>query len=143
MVDDGGVVVEAQTGPANEKDDARLEGLLLAFEPVADGSGRAVYLPPVVQGDKGYGYPYLIALVRMYGVESQLSPRGQGHGSGLGKTRYVVERTLAWFENFRRINRCYEAKGEHFDAFNRLAGCVINANKLRRHRAETAGGAAA
>ena len=83
------------------------------------------------------------ALVELYGVRSQLSPRGQAHGSGLGVTRYVVERTLAWFENFRRINRCYEVKGEHFDAFNRLAGCVINANKLRRHRAERDGREAA
>jgi hypothetical protein len=129
------VVLEVQTGPANEKDDVRLEGLLEAFRPVADEAGKVHYLPAAVQGDKGYGYPYLIALVGMYGVSSQLSPRGQAHGSGLGATRYVVERTIAWFEHFRRISRCYEVKGEHFHAFNVLAACVLNANKLHRHRA--------
>ena len=130
--------MEVQTGPANEKDDVRLEGLLLGFEPVADEGGKVHYLPAVIQGDKGYGYPYLITLVQMYGVGSQLSPRGAAHGSGLGTTRYVVERSIAWFENFRRINRCYEVKGEHFQAFNLLDACALNANKLRRHRAAMA-----
>jgi hypothetical protein len=66
---------------------------------------------------------------------SQLSPCDQGHGVGLGKTRYVVERSMAWLENFRRINRCGEAKGEPLQAFNQLAACVLDANKLRRHTA--------
>src|SRR5262249_47246537 len=47
------------------------------------------------------------------------------HGSGLGKTRYVVERTLAWFPNYRRLIVCYEKTGAHFQAFHVLAACVM------------------
>jgi len=33
---------------------------------------------------------------------NQLAKRRQPHGSGLGRTRWVVERTLAWLHRFRR-----------------------------------------
>lgn len=52
------------------------------------------------------------------------------HGSGLGKFRYVVERTLAWFGNFRRLKICYERTGKHFQALHELAAAVICSQKL-------------
>ena len=56
---------------------------------------------------------------------------GRGEGSGLGKTRYVIERTMAWLSTNRRLKLCYERNGEHFRAFHVLAACVICANRLR------------
>jgi len=44
----------------------------------------------------------------------------------------VVERTLAWFGNFRRLKLCYERTGEHFQAFHDLAASVICARKYQR-----------
>ena len=32
-----------------------------------------------------------------------LAKRRTPHGSGLGKTRWVVERTLAWLHKFRKL----------------------------------------
>jgi len=60
-----------------------------------------------------------------------LAAQRQPHGSGLGRVRYVVERTLAWFRNYRRINHCYERFGQHFQAFHDLAASLICANKLK------------
>jgi len=87
-------------------------------------------------GDRGYGFAYLIAIVLMYGIVSLLSPRGKGkpHGSGLGEQRWVVERTRSWWTHFRRINFCYERKGEHFQGLHELAACILCANKLRAAR---------
>ena len=89
-----------RTGPANQRDDGKLEDLLEAFPPLADGdaAGTVHTQPAVLLGDRGYGFPYLIAIVVLYGIESRLSPRGkdQPHGSGLGEQRYVVERTMSW-----------------------------------------------
>ena len=79
----------------------------------------------------------LIAIVLLYGIAALLSPRGQDkpHGSGLGKQRWVVERTRSWWTHFRRINFGYERKGEHFQGLHELAACVVCANKLRAARA--------
>jgi len=74
--------------------------------------------------------------VKMLGVTPQLAPRGGGnsHGSGLGKTRYVVERTLSWFGNFRRLKLCYEKTGSHFQAFHDLAAAILCAKRLTKQR---------
>jgi hypothetical protein len=138
LTDAEGVPLVVQTGPANQRDDGKLEDLLEAFPVLTDGRTKAVHvLPALLLGDRGYGFPYLIGLVLLYGIASGLSPRGKGqpHGSGLGKQRYVVERTMSWWTHFRRLNLCYERKGEHFQGLHELAACVLCANKLRAARA--------
>lgn len=125
------------TGPANRRDDGKLEELIEAFPPVEDGkTGVEHKAPAKLMADRGYGFPYLIALLALLGIVSELSPRGRDkpHGSGLGKFRYVVERTMSWWMHFRRINLCRECKGEHFQAMHDLAAAVLCANKLRKHR---------
>ena len=128
-----------QTGPANQRDDAKLEDLLEAFPVLTDGKTGETHLQPrVLLGDRGYGFPYLIAIVVMYGILSFLSPRGKDkpHGSGLGKERYVVERSMSWWTHFRRLNLCYERKGAHFQGLHELAACITCANKLKAARAK-------
>ena len=129
-----------QVGPANQRDDGKLEDLLEAFPVLTDGDEeRTVYvLPRELLGDRGYGFDYLIAIVLMFGIVCKLSPRGKDkpHGSGLGTQRYVVERTMSWFTHFRRINFCYERTKDHFQGLHELAAAVICANKLRAARAE-------
>jgi len=136
--DANGIPLVVQTGPANQRDDGKLEDLLEAFPVLTDGKTGEVHLQPKkLLGDRGYGFAYLITLVLLYGIVSLLSPRGKDkpHGSGLGKERWVIERTMSWWTHFRRINLCYERKGEHFQAFHELAACVLCANKLRAARA--------
>jgi hypothetical protein len=41
------------------------------------------------------------------GITSMLAARGSEHGSGLGKVRYVIERTMIWFGHWRRLKMCY------------------------------------
>jgi hypothetical protein len=140
LTDADGIPLVVQTGPANQRDDGKLEDLLEAFPVLTDGDeARTVHVQPAeLLGDRGYGFPYLIAIVLLYGIVSKLSPRGRDkpHGSGLGEQRYVVERTMSWWTHFRRINLCYERKGEHFQGLHELAACVICANKLHAARAE-------
>ena len=138
LTDADGIPLVVLTGPANQRDDAKVEDLLEAFPVLTDGKTGEVHPQPrALMGDRGYGFPYLIAIVVLYGILSLLSPRGKDkpHGSGLGEQRYVVERTMSWWTHFRRINLCYERKGEHFQGLHALAACVICANKLRAARA--------
>lgn len=138
MTDADGIPLVVQTGPANQRDDGKLEDLLEAFPVLTDGDkAKTVHVQPKeLMGDRGYGFPYLIAIVLMYGIVSKLSPRGkdQPHGSGMGRQRYVVERTMSWWTHFRRIVLCYERKGEHFQGLHELAASVICANKLHKAR---------
>ena len=138
LTDADGIPLVVQTGPANQRDDGKAEGLLEAFPVLTDGrTGVPHFLPAALLGDRGYGFPHLIAVVLLYGIVSLLAPRGKDkpRGSGLGQQRYVVERTMSWWTHFRRINFCYERKGEHFQGLHELAACVLCANKLRAARA--------
>ena len=123
-----------RTTPANVNDEAQLPEMLDAIPPVQGPRGRPRRKPGSVYGDRAYGTAAMVALVTMLGIFSFLAPRNSDtHGSGLGVFRYVVERTLACFSQFRRIRVCYERTGEHFQAFNELAACCLLATRLRHY----------
>jgi hypothetical protein len=125
-----------QTGPANERDEKRLLPMLKSLPPIPGRHGRPRRKPKALQGDAGYGFPYIIRAVVTLGILCQLKPRGieVPHGSRLGKTRYVVERTLSWFGNFRRLKLCYERNGKFFEGFHVLAACIIVVKRLPKGR---------
>jgi hypothetical protein len=122
--------------PANIRDDVPFLAMLDTMPPVKmPGPGAPRYKPRSVVGDAGYGFDHIIPQVIERRIRPLLAPRGKAghpvaHGSGLGRVRYVVERTIAWLANFRRINHCYERTGRAWQAFNELACCVICAGKL-------------
>jgi len=106
LITDGqGLPLVAQTGPANRRDEQALPGLLWWLWAVLSYGWRC--RPAVLQGDRGYGFPWSITLVLAWGIRSLLAVRGSPHGSGLGRTRYVVERTHSWFNHYRRLVLCY------------------------------------
>ena len=127
LTDAGGLPLVVRTTPANTRDDAMAEALVLSMRPVHAARGRPRTKPTALQGDAGYGSAATAKLVRGLGIEPLFAPLGKErkHGSGLGKTRYVVERTLSWFGNFRRLKLCYERTGAHFQAFHDLAAALI------------------
>jgi len=43
---------------------------------------------------------------------------------GLGKTRWVVERTIAWLNRFRRVRNRYERRADIHEAFL-IFGCAM------------------
>jgi transposase len=58
------------------------------------------------------------------GIADQLARCRTPHGSGLGKTRWVVERTLSWLHQFRRLRIRYERRADIHQAFLTL-GCAF------------------
>jgi transposase len=118
--------------PANTRDDAMALPLLVEMPAIGGPRGRPRTKPKVLQGDAGYGSKVLSQLVRWLRIKPVLAPlrKSHQHGSGLGKTRYVVERTLSWFGNFRRLKICYERCGAHFQAFHELAAAILCSKRL-------------
>lgn len=87
--------------------------------------GRPTRKPTLVQGDRGYdSQPHRLAL-RARGITAVLAKRGTPHGSGLGRTRWVVERTLAWLHRFRRLAVRYERRPCIHEAFLSLACSLV------------------
>jgi transposase len=81
-------------------------------------------------GDAAYGTPKNIDGVKQRGVVSLLAKPRREHGSGLGRLRYVVERTHTWFGFNRRLRLCYEKTEAHFQAFHDLAAALICARRI-------------
>lgn len=137
ITDAQGVPLIVQTGPANEPDGKRAIAMLDQLPAVAGQHGRPRRKPKIFQGDAAYGTAAIIQQVLQRGIRPLLAPYGNSkhqHGSGLGKTRYVVERTLSWFGSFRRLKLCYERTPEHLQAFHELAASLICFNRLSPKR---------
>jgi transposase len=62
--------------------------------------------------------------LRAKGIQPLLAQRNTDHGSGLGRWRWVVERTFAWLNQFRRLRVRYEKRADIHEAFLAL-GCAL------------------
>lgn len=130
--DAGGIPLLVVTTPANVPDHKPLLEMIDALPAVRMPRGRPRRRPGDLVGDRAYGVADIIAEVLERRIGSLLAPRTSEHGSGLGKVRYVIERTMSWLGNFRRIKLCYERTGLHWQAFNELAACIICANRVAK-----------
>jgi transposase len=133
VTDANGIPLVVRIGPANQIDAELALDMLDAIPACSGAKGRPRHRPKRFQGDGAYGMKAIIAAVVQRRVRSLLAPYGKArtrHGTGLGKTRYVVERSLSWMSNFRRLKLCYERFGEHFQAFHELAASLICANRI-------------
>ena len=81
---------------ANVNDITELAPLFNAIPPVAGKVGHPRKKPDAVQGDLAYDSEPHRQGLREMGVEPILPEKGIDDQSGLGETRWPVERTLAW-----------------------------------------------
>jgi transposase len=109
---------------ANRHDTTQLLPLVAAIPPVRGKRGRPRRKPDRIQGDRAYdSAPHREAL-RLLGIAPILAKRATEHGSGLGVYRWVVERTLAWLHQFRRLRIRYERRADIHEAFLSI-GCSL------------------
>jgi transposase len=116
---------------ANRHDITQLLPLVDGIPPLRGRPGRPRRKPDLVQGDRGYDSQPHRDELRRRGITPQLAKRRTGHGSGLGRTRWVVERTLAWLHQFRRLNMRYERRACVHEALLMLACSLICWNFLK------------
>jgi transposase len=125
LTDAHGIPLVAILTAANRHDVTQLLPLVDAMPILRGAVGRPVTRPQVVQGDRAYdSQPHRDALDAR-GIASQLAKRRTAHGSGLGTTRWVVERTLAWLHRFRRLAVRYERRPCVHEAFLTLACSLV------------------
>jgi transposase len=67
--------------------------------------GRPRRRPAALIADRGYDHDKYRRLVWQLGIKPIIARRQTEHGSGLGRHRWVVERTFAWLHNRRLLIR--------------------------------------
>jgi transposase len=125
LVDGHGVPLAIHTAAANDSDHVAIIPLVLDFPKVGGKPGRPKELPDALYADRGYDNEATRWILRWLGVEPHIGKRGAAHGSGLGRVRWVVERTISWLKGLRRMRVRYDRSRVIRDAWASLAASVI------------------
>ena len=124
ITDANGIPLAAVLTGANAHDVTQLIPLVDAVPPVRGKRGRPRRRPKRVQGDRGYDSDPHREQLRQRGITPVLARRNTDSGSGLGVYRWVVERTLAWLHQFRRLRTRYDRRADIHEGFVSL-GCAM------------------
>ncbi len=114
----------------NRHDVTQLIPLIDRVPPVRGKAGRPRRRPDRVTADRGYDYPRYRRLLRQRGIRPEIARKQTEHGSGLGRYRWVVERTFAWLHQFKRLLVRYEQRAEMHQALLGLACSLVCLRRL-------------
>ena len=93
--------------------------------------GRPRRRPDRVTADRGYDHDKYRRELRRRGIASEIARRKTEHGSGLGRVRWVVERTFAWLHHFKRLLVRYDRRHEIHEAFLAIGCCLVCFRRLQ------------
>jgi transposase len=130
LTDARGVPLSATVTAANVPEVTQVFQVLTGMPPVGGKPGPERQKPARLQGDRGYDSEPARQLLRWRGITPVLAARDTGHGSGLGVSRWFVERTISWLHAFGRLRRRRDRLTEIQNAFLRLACALICLNVL-------------
>jgi transposase len=124
LTDLHGTPLVVKVTKANEDDRKQLIPMVDAAPPVAGKVGAPRRRPRYLLADRGYDSDPHRRQLEARGIEPVVARRNTGHGSGLGKFRWVVERTISWLHQFRRLRGRWEKLPAMHQAFLNL-GCAM------------------
>jgi len=126
LSDRGGLPLAVAVSAANTHDSLSLEPLIAAVPAIWSRRGPR---PAKLHLDNGYDYPHIRALLHQRGITPRVARRGVESSKRLGRHRWVIERTIAWFTGYRRLTIRYESTAKHFCAFLTLAAALTCHNR--------------
>lgn len=125
LTDAEGVPLVTMVSAANHHDSRYLFALLAGLPDALRAKILRLY------ADRAYDSAAFRERLQTEGIKPFLAKRGTAHGSGLGCHRWVVERTISWLHQFRRLRVRYERLGYMHRAFLSLAASLIAARHLK------------
>jgi transposase len=125
ICDGQGVPLAIQLTGANRSDSQEALALVDAIPLLQGKRGRPRHRRDCVLGDRGCDAQAIRQGLRGRNIIPFLAKRNTEHGSGLGRWRWVVERTFAWLNQFRRLRVRYEKRADIHEAFLSLACALI------------------
>jgi transposase len=124
IVDRHGLPLAATLTGGHRNDVTQLLPLIDGIGAITGKRGRPRQRPDRVIADRGYDHDSYRRELWRRGVQPQIARRRTEHGSGLGRVRWVVERTFAWLHNFRRLRIRWERDaGLHYALLS--LGCSL------------------
>jgi transposase len=124
LTDAGGIPLAISLTGGHRNDVTQLLPLIDGVGPVRGKLGRPRRRAERLIADRGYDHDKYRRALRKRGVTPVIARRGRPHGSGLGRRRWVVERTFAHLHNLRRLRIRYERDDQLHLAFM-LLGCAV------------------
>lgn len=132
LVDGAGVPLGVHLSAANRAEVQLAEPTLAQVAVPRRGPGRPKQKPQRVIADRGYDSRGLwnrlrrrdIALIAPH-LRQRREPFQDGRHLRRYRRRWIIERTIAWLLNFRRLTVRYEHQLERYHAFVYLACIVI------------------
>ncbi len=134
MVEESGLPLCAVLAPGNIHD------LELAIATVGKVKVGKQTRPEIILADKGYDSAGFRRSLRSLGIKTNIAEREYEHrrkkgrppnyDARLGRKRYVVERTHAWWKSFRRLHFRFDRYLSSFEALFYLGAIVICVRRL-------------
>jgi transposase len=125
LSDAGGLPIVVGWSGANYPDTASLKPMIQNLPRIAGQRGRPISRPKKVYADKGYDSNESRLFLKSRGIIPRIARRGIESTERLGRVRWVIERTVAWFHDFRRLRTIYDRTVESCMAFMLLAASLI------------------
>lgn len=122
MVERGGVPLAALLTGAHRHASVVFEALLDAIPAIKQANGRRRKRPSKLH--KGYAIPRCRQALRTRHIKVRIARKGIDSSQRRGRHRWVVERTLAWLNRFRRLTVRDERRADIQQAFLTL-GCAL------------------
>ena len=131
ITDRNGIPLAFVLTGANTNDSMPFEELLDSIAPIGGKQGRARCRPDKLHADKAYDHRRCRQACRRRGIAPRIARRGVETSQKLGRHRWVIERTFAWINRFRRLVTRYDRRSDIHYAFTALACSLICFNKLQ------------
>jgi transposase len=131
LVDATGIPLAWTVTGGNRNDVTQLVPLVERVPPVRGKVGRPRRRPDVVAADRGYDHDTYRRQLRQRGIKPEIARRQTAHGSGLGRHRWVVERTFAWLHQFKRLLVRYDRRHDIHEAFLAIGCCLVCFRRLQ------------
>jgi len=132
VVDRRGTPLAARLSGANRHDSVPFEELIDAVPAIRCPSGQRRRRPAKLHADKAYDVPRCRRALRARHITPRIARRGVESRVRLDRHRWVVERTLAWLGQFRRLTIRYERRQDIHEAFLSLGCSLLCVNAIQR-----------
>lgn len=124
--DRGGIPLAVLLTAANVNDSVVFEELIDSIGPIKRPRGRPRKRPEKLHADKAYDNRRCRGALTKRGIKIRIARIGVDSSDKLGRHRWVVERTLAWYPQMhRRLRIRYERRGDIWEAWHHLASALI------------------
>ncbi len=104
--------------------------LIAEIPPVRGKVGHPRLRPDAGYADRANGDDANRLLLAWLGIEPFIARRGYEHGTDLGVYRWVVERTISWLHNFRRLRTRSDRRHDIHEGSLHFAKSLVGWNVL-------------